>query len=26
MNLGDWEPVSPAELVGGEGTYVFYKN
>lgn len=24
MNLGDWEPVSQAELVGGEGTYVFY--
>jgi len=26
MNLGDWEPVSPAELVGGDGTYVFYKD
>lgn len=24
MNLGDWEPVSPAELVGGGNTYVFY--
>lgn len=24
MNLGDWEPVSPAELVGGSQTYVFY--
>lgn len=26
MNLGDWEPVSPAELVGGDETYVFYKD
>ena len=26
MNLGDWEPVSPAELVGGSQTYVFYQN
>lgn len=26
MNLGNWEPVSPAELVGGSETYVFYKN
>lgn len=26
MNLGDWEPVSPAELVGGSNTYVFYKD
>ncbi|HCT4600046.1 TPA: hypothetical protein OTY10_000509 [Enterococcus faecalis] len=25
MNLGNYEPVSPAELVGGDGTYVFYK-
>ena len=25
MNLGNWEPVSPAELVGGSGTYVFYR-
>lgn len=24
MNLGNYEPVSPAELVGGSGTYVFY--
>ncbi|MBQ2634892.1 MAG: hypothetical protein IJF88_09995 [Oscillospiraceae bacterium] len=24
MNLGNWEPVSPAELVGGSRTYVFY--
>lgn len=24
MNLGNWEPVSPAELVGGSSTYVFY--
>lgn len=26
MNLGNWEPVSPAELIGGSGTYVFYQN
>lgn len=25
MNLGNWEPVSPAELVGARDTYVFYK-
>lgn len=25
MNLGDWEPVSPAELIGGANTYVFYR-
>ena len=24
MNLGNWEPVSPAELVGGSSTYTFY--
>ncbi len=24
LNLGNWDPVSPAELVGAKGTYVFY--